>query len=281
VTAPAGARCEDDDACTASDACAAGACVSGPARGCDDGDACTSDACDPASGCVHDGGDADGDGICDRDDNCPRTANADQTDTDPADGIGDACECRAASPGRCVPGGGGRAEAECLAEFQVDPAPALDGRVGRPGSRVECTDGAPCDLDGVANRSCGFRVALCFNNRDPRLACLPPVLEAFRLRAPQAASPRLHEAEAAATLLAAVADATPATPEGRRGGKLRLEPPLAGLDVCTRPVTLAVPLVGRRGLLRIVTRTAGAAGGDVRRSLEDDDRLSLACRGRE
>jgi hypothetical protein len=281
ATAPAGAQCEDGDACTASDVCAAGVCVSGSARGCDDGDACTIDACDPVTGCLHDGGDADGDGVCDRDDNCPRTVNADQTDTDPVDGIGDACECRAASPGHCVPGAGGRADAECHTEFRVDPVPPLDGRDRRLGSRVECTDGAPCDFDGMADRSCRFRVALCFNNRDPRLACLPSVLETFRLRAPQGSSPRPHEAQAATTLLAAVTDAAPATPEGRRGGQMRLEPPLAGLDVCTRPVTLAVPLVGRRSLLRIVTRTAGAADGETRRPLEDDDRLSLVCHGRE
>lgn len=35
--------------------------------------------------------DADGDGVCDADDNCPQAANADQVDAD-ADGLGDACD---------------------------------------------------------------------------------------------------------------------------------------------------------------------------------------------
>jgi hypothetical protein len=41
--------------------------------------------------CASQGGDADGDGICDDVDNCPTAANPDQADAD-ADGIGDACD---------------------------------------------------------------------------------------------------------------------------------------------------------------------------------------------
>jgi hypothetical protein len=50
--------------------------------------------CTPGGGgdpCDDLGGDADGDGICDDEDNCPDVANADQTDSD-GDGIGDACD---------------------------------------------------------------------------------------------------------------------------------------------------------------------------------------------
>jgi len=45
--------CDDGNACTTGDACAAGACVPGPAANCDDGNVCTDDACVPASGCSH------------------------------------------------------------------------------------------------------------------------------------------------------------------------------------------------------------------------------------
>ena len=45
------APCEDGDLCTAGDACAEGACVSGEAPNCDDGNICTINLCDPAVGC--------------------------------------------------------------------------------------------------------------------------------------------------------------------------------------------------------------------------------------
>jgi MYXO-CTERM domain-containing protein len=50
---PDGTPCDDGDACTAPDACAAGACKGGAMIACDDGDGCTDDGCDPAMGCVH------------------------------------------------------------------------------------------------------------------------------------------------------------------------------------------------------------------------------------
>ena len=49
--------CDDGDACTEGDKCAAMAgdkwgCVAGAAKACDDGNVCTKDACDPVKGCV-------------------------------------------------------------------------------------------------------------------------------------------------------------------------------------------------------------------------------------
>lgn len=49
---PAAASCDDGNACTTGDACAAGACQPGSPVVCDDGDPCTNDSCNPASGCV-------------------------------------------------------------------------------------------------------------------------------------------------------------------------------------------------------------------------------------
>jgi len=51
--APPRLTCEDGDACTSGDACAAGVCVAGGATDCDDGNPCTIDVCDDAAGCVH------------------------------------------------------------------------------------------------------------------------------------------------------------------------------------------------------------------------------------
>ena len=48
----------------------------------------TVSSCDPCNG---QGGDSDGDGVCDNQDNCPNNANPNQADSD-NDGIGDACD---------------------------------------------------------------------------------------------------------------------------------------------------------------------------------------------
>ena len=47
-----GLACDDGNACTASDECAAGGCGGTPVD-CDDGDPCTDDSCDSATGCVN------------------------------------------------------------------------------------------------------------------------------------------------------------------------------------------------------------------------------------
>ncbi len=61
------AECDDGVACTLIDTCQAGVCVPGG------------------------GGDADGDLVCDAEDNCPTFANASQADLD-GDHVGDACD---------------------------------------------------------------------------------------------------------------------------------------------------------------------------------------------
>ncbi|MBM4344070.1 MAG: hypothetical protein FJ100_11945 [Deltaproteobacteria bacterium] len=51
VATPNTAECNDGDACTTNDACAAGACKGGAAAKCDDNNACTTDSCDKTKGC--------------------------------------------------------------------------------------------------------------------------------------------------------------------------------------------------------------------------------------
>ncbi|MCB9785250.1 MAG: hypothetical protein H6744_01030 [Deltaproteobacteria bacterium] len=62
---PNTAPCDDQDACTASDTCQAGACA-GTAIVCDDQNPCTDDACEPATGCVT----SDNTAPCDDQDAC-------------------------------------------------------------------------------------------------------------------------------------------------------------------------------------------------------------------
>jgi hypothetical protein len=68
--------------------------------------------------------------------------------------------------------GGGSGSTDCRAEFEVvDPTntPFADRR-GRVSRTQRCTDGDPaCDADRTADGTCVFRVAVCFNQDDPRL----------------------------------------------------------------------------------------------------------------
>ena len=67
------AVCDDKNACTNKDVCAAGKCA-GKAANCDDANPCTSDACDPQKGCVHgntsEGKGCDDGNACTKDDVC-------------------------------------------------------------------------------------------------------------------------------------------------------------------------------------------------------------------
>ncbi len=47
------APCDDNNACTVADQCAAKGCVPGPAKNCDDSDPCTADGCHPGTACHH------------------------------------------------------------------------------------------------------------------------------------------------------------------------------------------------------------------------------------
>ena len=45
--------CDDGNACTTNDTCAAGSCQGGGTISCNDGNVCTADSCDPSIGCVN------------------------------------------------------------------------------------------------------------------------------------------------------------------------------------------------------------------------------------
>jgi hypothetical protein len=80
------ADCNDGLFCTGVEFCnlADNTCRVGSPPNCSDGNPCTTDSCDAGSQvCVHiPAADADGDGVCDADDNCPTAFNPDQADSD-------------------------------------------------------------------------------------------------------------------------------------------------------------------------------------------------------
>jgi len=92
------ADCDDHNACNGVEECGEnGICVAGHSLDCNDSDTCTADSCNPETGCVHVSNgcnqcpDQDNDGICDDQDNCIKTFNPDQADSN-GNHIGDACE---------------------------------------------------------------------------------------------------------------------------------------------------------------------------------------------
>jgi hypothetical protein len=138
---------------------------------------------------------------------------------------------------------GGQTKSDCLVELNVEgidnPGPNVS--VGR---FVTCTDGDPCDTDGMCgNNSCTFRVAVCVNQDDPNLpTCHPPT----RLQKPPHVSSRL-------------AGAVPSTFEG---------------SACGPFVDVAVPSNKKRGMLRLSANATAPKGTKPRR---DRDTFILKC----
>jgi len=139
------APCDDADACTAGDRCAAGRCASGAPVGCDDGNPCTDDRCEPRTGCVHGHNTAscDDGNACTTGDGCARGRCASSAPV----GCDDGNPC---TDDRCDP------QVGCV---RVDNrAPCDDGNActtgdvctaGRcaSGAAVGCDDGNPCTDD--------------------------------------------------------------------------------------------------------------------------------------
>ena len=122
--------CDDGNACTANDACAAGLCVSGSLVACDDGNECTAETCDALSGCVAapvDAGVACGD---------PEASSCSAADT--CDGAG---TCLANDSAQGVPCGDDT-NSDCNAADTCDGAGICETNVVTDG--VACDDGDFC-----------------------------------------------------------------------------------------------------------------------------------------
>src|SRR6185369_11555569 len=92
--------------------------------------------------------------------------------------------CTGMAAANCIPAGEADAQ-DCFAEFRLETT--LPDAIPPP--RVACVDGDPtCDADDVEGQ-CTFRVAMCFNNVDERLPCVPDPIRAVVLMGRQARSP--------------------------------------------------------------------------------------------
>jgi hypothetical protein len=131
--------------------------------------------------------DSDGDGFCDLIDMCPNLPDPAQLDLD-GDGIGDACQCNAEAPGRCL-GGGGSKRTECLMELTTTGPLSFNKRGNKLKNLLRCSDGdLSCDLDGARDGQCTFGVSLCFGNLDPRYPkCAPSAVDSIQVLRPNPA----------------------------------------------------------------------------------------------
>jgi len=192
--------------------------------------------------------------------------------------------------GDLVPGKGSE-KTDCHVEWSVvNPFNAADkyDRRGLLNYKQSCTDGdSNCDKDGEANGTCVFEVGLCLNVDDPRLfhkktleqVCAPNAIDVFELKKPKPDSRRLHEADAADALLAAVMELDEqATLGGHRLNEITFSG--AGYqngDACTNTVQVEVPLNGRsraKGKIVAGVETMGSAEDGA---VKDKDKLLFRC----
>ncbi len=260
-----GGACDDRNVCTTAETCMAGQCVGIGIDGtCDDGNPCTTgDACDaslcrgaPLDGAACDDGDA-----CTASDTCARGACGGSPvcgngmleatcgeECDDGNAVGpDGCSAQCRHDAFL----GGSGARECLARVALQPA--LTDGAGAIAAEQACTDGDPtCDADATPG-ACGFVVAGCFGLSDARLAACPAVPGVrARVLAPGAAG-RASRRQLVAALRAVT------------------------MPGCMQPVTVRVPLRGRRDRLRpgkatlvFVARAAGAG--------RDRDAVRFLCR---
>lgn len=169
--------------------------------------------------------------------------------------------CTGEGAATCVPGGG-PARTDCFAEFRF--AHALGA--GVPSPRVRCVDDDPtCDADTTAGQ-CTFRVGVCLNNEDTRLACTPGAITAVRFRGKLAKSPGGQDTAAAVGGFA---------PSRAFGGGRNLGVAFLSAYQERNGCTALREFVVRRGRkkgtgkLATVVKTAGAE--------KDRDKLRLVC----
>lgn len=298
---PDGSGCNDGDVCTRADACVAGACrgsdpitcsaqdqchqpgVCNPATGlcddqpkpdgssCDDGDACTvGDLCSAGACIAGPVTDRDGDDLCDVRDVCPDVFDPSQLDRN-GDGVGDACECTAPAPGRCLTGGGSK-NADCLVEF--NPMGGSVSNRGRLGT-LRCLDGdLECDRDGRPDGRCTFGIALCVGNADPRLAsCKPTHMVSLEVLTPNPERSAALDRDNAQALEHGMQ--VLGIEVRRRGRVLAPGRSVSSRDLCSPLVTLTTPAPGNQ--VRKPMRRKFKVRGTADDGRKDVNTLVLEC----
>ncbi len=163
-------------------------------------------------------------------------------------------------------GGGGSSRVDCLATFQAD----VNTPITKPRS-IRCKDGDPsCDLDGIVNGVCNFKVAVCANSSFNPSAC---DLHGVRI----------------ITVDHAADNGDPKFDTEFQALQTRIDSeigpyPNSTSDVCTAATNFFVPVQGplkdnkcKKGKkqIRLVTESTAAAGmGTI---LVDKDKLDLVC----
>ncbi len=145
-----GTPCNDGNACTLNDACAAGLCSGAAPMVCDDNNACTTDSCDPSAGCVWSPLSA---GACSDGNVC--TGSVASPDTCVAGVcVGGAVKpCDDANPctnDSCDPTVGCKNvnnTAACKDGNPCTTGDACSGGSCQPGAPIVCDDGNPCTKD--------------------------------------------------------------------------------------------------------------------------------------
>jgi DNA-binding beta-propeller fold protein YncE len=158
-----------------------------------------------------------------------------------------------------VPGGGSRTT-DCFAAWTLDLAERPSGHEVRK-NRVECADGSSsCDVDGLADGQCTFRVQVCFGTAAEPPACTPKPVGIFDLRSPSRRSAR--RSTVATVNRTAILEAVAA-----------LDQPISP-GSCTGDALIRVPLPKktRQGKLVLRSRIRGADGRQ-----SDKDVLRLTC----
>lgn len=164
--------------------------------------------------------------------------------------------------GALIVGGGGGASTDCLAVWNA-PANTPESRP----RNVRCTDGDPCDADGVVNGVCQFAIGVCANSTfDPR--CTLAGVGSITLEHADDNDPSDTKFDTEFQAIQNVIDST-------------ITPPNSDPDVCTSTIDVHVvidgPLHGKckraKKRLKMTTVSEFMSG----KFYKDRDRLKLTC----
>jgi hypothetical protein len=181
--------------------------------------------------------------------------------------------CTDPAPGACV--ANAHQAAACSFEWHVEPNLTRD-RSGLAGNTVSCADGEPfCDADGAADGHCTFRLAVCLNSDDPRLACSSSAVDSIQLRGTLARSSDPNDQANAAALVAALQSVDPHSTGAFSQGVITYTPASTTTNTCSSYTDIIVPIrtsatqtkAGARKLQVLARSSAGKLS----------DKLTLVC----